>query len=70
MTIGRTDNKTSRDINDALYQRYRRGPSEKQNHLWYKEYLDSGAQFLMSYSVFRITKLKEFNKKFRFKKKK
>jgi len=62
MTFGHTDNKTSRDINGARYKARLRGPSEKQNHLWHKEFLESGAQFRMSYSAFRKGKLKQFNK--------
>jgi hypothetical protein len=68
MTVGDTDNKTSKDINNARDQSRRSGPSEKQNHLWYQEYRESGAQFRMSYSAFRKTKSKEFYQQLKKKK--
>jgi len=63
MTIGNTKNKISRDINNAVYQARLRGPSAAERQQWYREFLESGAQYRMSYSAFQKGRLREFNRK-------
>jgi hypothetical protein len=62
MTYGHTDNKTSRRLNKAGFLSRVSGPSAKQNAKWHQEFLDSGAQFKMSFVTFKNIKMVEWYK--------
>jgi hypothetical protein len=70
MTFGHTDNKTSRELNKAGLKAQLRGPTLKQTAMWHQEFLDSGAQFRMSFLSFKNGKLKNWYKQQDIKRKK
>jgi hypothetical protein len=63
MTIGHTDNPLAKEIADAKYQQRITSPSLATKEQWHKEYLESGAQYRMSYALFLKHKTKEWRKK-------
>lgn len=57
MSIGNTYNQTSLDIAAAQYKARLNSPSLKQKQTWHQEFLESGAQYRMAYSVFLKEKI-------------
>ena len=62
MTIGNTYNQTSLDIADKQFKARQRSPSLIQKDKWHKEFLESGAQYRMSFAAFLKSKTKTWRK--------
>ena len=62
MSCGNTYNQTSLDIANAQYKAKLRSPSIKQKQIWHQEFLESGAQYRMSFPVFIKAKTKHWHR--------
>jgi len=61
VTVGNTQNQTSREIADKQFQARLRSPSIKQKQLWHQEFLES-AQYRMSWLAFLKSKTQLWRK--------
>jgi hypothetical protein len=62
MSIGNTFNKTSLDIAEAQYKTRLHSPSLIQKDKWHKEFLESGAQYRISFAAFLKEKTKHWHR--------
>jgi hypothetical protein len=62
MTFGHTDSPLSKELADAKYQQRISSPSLATKEKWHKEFLESGAQYRMSYALFLKHKTKQWRK--------
>jgi len=60
MSIGNTYNQTSIDLAEAKYQNRFREPSLIEKQSWHQEFLESGAQYRMSFPAFQKLKTQEW----------
>jgi hypothetical protein len=60
MSCGNTFNQTSIEIAEAQYKLRQQSPSVALRAAWHKEFLESGAQYKMSFYTFQKHKTKEW----------
>lgn len=60
MTYGHTDNPLAKEINTARFRARITAPSVATTAKWHKEYLESGAQYRVSYACFLKQKTRQW----------